>query len=119
LVACIVKLDDGGLYLSQRAGDGVGVRLQRQLGQGILKAAPYLMKTLSVVGTAAMFLVGGGILTHGVPAAHGLIEHWSQGAGAILQAPLALALDAAAGILAGAAVLAAVTAVKRLRQRFS
>ncbi len=67
LVACIVKLDDGGLHLSGRIGEGLLVRAQRGLGLAILKAAPWLMKALSVAGTAAMFLVGGGILTHGVP----------------------------------------------------
>lgn len=113
LVACIVKLDDAGLYLSRQAGDGVAVRLQRGAGRGILKAAPYLMKGLSVAGTAAMFLVGGGILTHGMPALHRWIEHLSQGAGATLQAPVALALDAGAGIVAGALVLAAVGLAKR------
>src|SRR5512139_565924 len=56
LVAGIVKLDDGGLYLSQRTGEGFA-RAQRSLGRGILRAAPTLMKALSVVGTAAMFLV--------------------------------------------------------------
>ncbi|MDO8250300.1 MAG: DUF808 domain-containing protein [Rhodoferax sp.] len=119
LVACIVKLDDGGLHLSQQAGDGVVVRFQRRVGRGILTFAPYLMKGLSVAGTAAMFLVGGGILTHGIPAVHHLIEQWSLGAGAALQSLVPLVLDAVAGILAGAVVLACVTGVKRLRQGFS
>ena len=55
LVAGIVKLDDAGLYLSRRAG-----RVSRAVGAAILKVAPYLMKGLSIAGTAAMFLVGGG-----------------------------------------------------------
>jgi predicted DNA repair protein MutK len=118
LVACIVKLDDAGLYLSQQAGDGVAVRLQRSAGRGILKAAPYLMKGLSVAGTAAMFLVGGGILTHGMPTLHRWIEHLSQGAGVTLQAPVALALDAGAGIVTGALVLAFVGLVKRFTRVF-
>ncbi len=62
LVAGIVKLDDLGLYLNRAAGDGVGARLSRALGAGILRTAPWLMKFLSVAGTAAMFLVGGSIL---------------------------------------------------------
>jgi predicted DNA repair protein MutK len=115
LVAGIVKLDDGGLYLSQRDGDSVAVRLQRSAGRGILAAAPYFMKGLSIAGTAAMFLVGGGILTHGIPGAHGVIEHLSLVAGAALQPVVSLALDAVAGIVAGAVVLAGVTGVKRLR----
>jgi uncharacterized protein len=67
LVAAIVKLDDGGLYLSRRAGDGFAARMQRRLGATVLRAAPLLMKALSIGGTAAMFLVGGGILAHDVP----------------------------------------------------
>ena len=73
LVAGIVKLDDAGLYLSRREGQGLAA-LQRRLGGLVLTAAPWLMKTLSVVGTAAMFLVGGGILSHGVPPLHHLAE---------------------------------------------
>ena len=119
LVACIVKLDDGGLYLSQKAGVSAAVRLQRSVGHGILKAAPYLMKGLSVAGTAAMFLVGGGILTHGIPGAQVLIEQLGLGAGAAMQSLASLALDGVVGILAGAVTLAGVTSGKRLVQRFS
>ncbi|HOB03477.1 MAG TPA: DUF808 domain-containing protein, partial [Casimicrobium huifangae] len=68
LVAGIVKLDDAGLYLSRAQGEGGWARFKRGLGAAILRAAPYLMRLLSVAGTAAMFLVGGGILTHGIPA---------------------------------------------------
>lgn len=118
LVAGIVKLDDGGLYLTQQAGTGGAARLQRSVGRGILVAAPYLMKTLSVAGTAAMFLVGGGILIHGIPVAGRLMEHWSLFAGAALQPVAALTLNALGGLLAGAVVLAGVTLVKRLKQRF-
>ena len=117
LVACIVKLDDGGRHLSQKTGDSAAVRLQRSVGRAILTAAPYLMKGLSIAGTAAMFLVGGGILTHGIPGAQVLIEQLSLGAGAALQSLASLALDGVAGILAGAVTLAGVTGVKRLRKR--
>ncbi|MEZ9594883.1 DUF808 domain-containing protein [Shewanella sp. 10N.261.52.F9] len=65
LVAGIVKLDDAGLYLSQRPGETLWARFKRRFGMMLLNSAPYLMKTLSVVGTIAMFMVGGGILTHG------------------------------------------------------
>lgn len=68
LVACIVKLDDLGLYLTQRENPA------RMLGGVILRAAPLLMRTLSILGTAAMFLVGGGILAHGIPPLHHAIE---------------------------------------------
>lgn len=119
LVAGIVKLDDAGLYLSQRAGDGFA-RLQRSLGHGILRAAPYLMKTLAVVGTAAMFLVGGGILMHGLPGTHHAIETVTHavaalpGVGGLLGKLTPLLLDGLAGIAAGALVLSAVSLGKRL-----
>ncbi len=80
LVAGIVKLDDGGLYLSRRTGTDALARLLRALGRGILRAAPILMKGLSIAGTVAMFLVGGGILTHGIPALHHWILHLERGA---------------------------------------
>jgi len=113
LVGCIVKLDDAGLYLSLKTGDGAAAGLLRGLGRGILKAAPWLMKSLSVAGTAAMFLVGGGILTHGWPFLHHLIELWSQAAGS-LQGVASMLLDGLAGLVAGALVLAVVTVGKRL-----
>jgi predicted DNA repair protein MutK len=72
LVAGIVKFDDAGLYLSQRAGATAGARAARRVGHGILRGAPWLLKGLTVIGTVAMFLVGGGILLHGVPA----LGHW-------------------------------------------
>jgi uncharacterized protein len=75
LVACIVKLDDLGLYLSQRRG------VARALGHGIVRTAPLLMKTLSILGTAAMFLVGGQILVHGIPPVHHWLEHLIHGQG--------------------------------------
>ncbi len=114
LVAGIVKLDDAGLYLSLKTGDGAGVRLKRSLGRGILVAAPYLMRALSVIGTAAMFLVGGGILTHGLPAIHHWVETISHGLAGWLQTVASLSVDAAMGLLAGALVLGAVTLAKRL-----
>ncbi|WP_411878741.1 DUF808 domain-containing protein [Polaromonas sp. YR568] len=120
LVAGIVKLDDGGLYLSQRAGEDAWPRLQRSLGLAILWAAPWLMKGLSVAGTIAMFLVGGGILTHGFAPLHHLIEMVTQrvadGAGAFLAGLTPLLMDAVVGLAAGALVLLAVSAIKRLRR---
>jgi predicted DNA repair protein MutK len=67
LVAGIVKLDDVGMYLMEKTGDTRLAATQRRLGEMILSFAPVMMKTLSVLGTAAMFLVGGGILVHGIP----------------------------------------------------
>ena len=108
LVAGIVKLDDLGLWLTQKPG-----QMAKKIGGGILSAAPYMMKTLSVVGTAAMFLVGGGILTHGVPVLH----HWIEGVGAAAGSAgfaVPMLLNGVAGIIAGAVVLAVVTVVGKL-----
>jgi predicted DNA repair protein MutK len=107
LVAAIVKLDDGGLYLSRRAGGGLAARMQRWLGATVLRAAPLLMKGLSIAGTAAMFLVGGGILAHGVPALH----DWVQGLA------MSLLLDVVVGIVAGALVWSGAEAVAALARR--
>jgi len=115
LVAGIVKLDDAGLYLSQRPA-----RWMRALGLRILAAAPVLMKSLSVIGTAAMFLVGGGILVHGLPGAHHAVEAVAgvaavlPGIGGMLRAITPLLMDGLAGMMAGALVLAGVTIVKRV-----
>ena len=115
LVAGIVKLDDAGLYLSQRPA-----RWVRALGRRILAAAPVLMKSLSVIGTAAMFLVGGGILIHGMPGAHGLVHAVVQAVdvlpaiGGALAVLAPLLIDALAGIVAGGLVLGGVTAARRL-----
>ncbi len=115
LVAGIVKLDDFGLYLSRQASAA-----RQSVGRAILAAAPWLMKALSIAGTAAMFLVGGGILTHGIPALHHAIEAAAQalaatpGVGGLLGALAPLVLDGLTGIVAGALVLAVVLAVKRL-----
>lgn len=119
-VAGIVKLDDGGLYLSRQAGGGAWARLQRNLGAGILKAAPWLMKGLSIAGTAAMFLVGGGILTYGLPALHHALDGVAAqtaalpGVGGALQSVLPTLLSGLAGLVAGALVLAGVSLVRRV-----
>ncbi len=111
LVAGIVKLDDLGLYLTRQ-----GATAARSAGAAILRAAPWLMKGLSVAGTAAMFLVGGGILVHGAPPLRLWVEHLADRAGA--PGPLLpLLLDALVGVVAGALVLAAVTLVQRLLAR--
>ena len=110
-VAGIVKLDDLGLWLSGRDSGAA-----QALGRGIVRAAPWLMKGLSVAGTAAMFLVGGGILVHGVPALHHAVAGAVQGLGAAAQALLPLLADALVGVVSGALVLAAVTLVQRLRR---
>ena len=110
LVAAIVKLDDAGLWLSRQASAA-----QQALGRGLLAFAPWLMKALSVVGTLAMFLVGGGILTPGVPWLDEAIDERVASAGAVAGAVLPLLADALVGLAAGAVVLGAVLAVRRLR----
>ena len=124
LVAGIVKMDDAGLHLTRRTGTGLWVQLQRQLGLALLRVSPVLMKTLSVVGTAAMFLVGGGILVHGWPWLHHAVQAfvapWTAPeavgmAAAVVPVLVPLLADAVTGIVAGALVLAVVMAVKRLR----
>lgn len=109
LVAAIVKMDDAGLYLH-----GKDNGLARTLGKALLLAAPKLMKLLTIVGTAAMFMVGGGILTHGIPGAHDLIHHLADAAG-LLGLAVPTLLDMLTGLLAGALVLALVTLGQRLR----
>ena len=109
LVAGIVKLDDAGLYLNQQTA-----AWQKALGGVILKAAPLLMKTLSVVGTAAMFLVGGGILVHGIPAIGHTIEQFTQDLG-WMGVVLNSGAGALFGLLAGAVVVGLVQGAKRLR----
>ncbi|GAA0701072.1 DUF808 domain-containing protein [Marinobacterium maritimum] len=103
LVAAIVKLDDAGLYLveSQKA---------EALGHFLLRLAPRLMKMLSVVGTAAMFLVGGGILMHGIPGSHEFLHHLEiardglPALGVIVNGVLPTLINAAAGVIVGGAL---------------
>lgn len=108
LVAGIVKIDDLGLALRQRSGAAA-----KALGAGLLRLAPMLMKFLSVAGTVAMFLVGGGLLVHYVGPLHHVIEGIApEDSPAEL---LELALEALVGVLAGAVVLAVVKGVRALR----
>jgi predicted DNA repair protein MutK len=109
LVAGIVKLDDLGVHLSRKPSAAA-----QSASRAILTAAPWLMKFLSVAGTAAMFLVGGSILAHGVPALHHAVEAIAQGAGAMGWL-VTMLFDALVGLVAGGLVLAAVTVFQRLR----
>lgn len=116
LVGGIVKLDDAGLYLTQRGGGAT-----RALGHGLLRLAPWLMKTLSVVGTIAMFLVGGGILAHGLPWLHHLEEAVADmlgdvaGIGPLLGWLGPLLISLVVGVVTGAIVVAAVWVFRRGR----
>jgi predicted DNA repair protein MutK len=118
LVAGIVKLDDLGLYLHQRRG-----KLQQSLGKFLLLASPWLMKALSFLGTAAMFMVGGGILTHGWHVLHELgdaLAHQVAGIGGVgflLQAIVLHLFDILVGIVVGVVVLAVVTGLKRVLKK--
>ncbi len=120
LVAGIVKLDDAGLHLMQKNGAGAWRGLQRRSGALLVAAAPLLMKFLSIAGTAAMFLVGGGILVHGIPAvqhAIGGIALLSSGVpyiGLLLDASLPTILDGVFGVVAGVVCLLAVLAIQRV-----
>ncbi len=109
LVAGIVKLDDLGLWLCRRAN-----AIAHGVGGAILWAVPWLMRSLSVIGTAAMFLVGGGILSHGLPWVHHLIESLTSGFTGFAGALLPSALDGVVGLVVGALVLLLVSLVKRL-----
>ncbi|WMP18812.1 DUF808 domain-containing protein [Thiothrix lacustris] len=124
LVAGIVKLDDLGYHLlKERVASGI-TSFRQALGRGILWFAPWLMKTLSVVGTAAMFLVGGGILLHGIPHSHEfthgaeLFVQQAGWAGNALKAITPTLLSGVFGILAGAVVLAIVTPATALIGKF-
>jgi predicted DNA repair protein MutK len=121
LVAVIVKIDDAGLYLVQAEGEGVWGGTQRLLGRGLLALAPRLMKLLSVVGTAAMFLVGGGILVHGLHTLHHLSETLTTQAVALLPLGGATAmllpqlLAALLGLIAGLVLVLLMNIVSHLR----
>lgn len=115
LVAGIVRLDDAGLALTETEGEASADRAKRLLGRAILVSAPYLMKTLSVVGMIAMFLVGGGILVHGVPALHHGLEHLAQGFGGMFGALTPMLINGLVGVLVGAAAVAVVTWAQRWR----
>ena len=123
-VAGIVKLDDAGLHLCQKNGDNTLRKIQRGFGALLLHLAPYLMKSLSIVGTIAMFMVGGGILAHGIPGAHQWVEHVAHGAGGIpaigriLEPVLPIVLDIAIGMIAGMVVLAGMMVAEKIFRRF-
>lgn len=123
VVAAIVKMDDVGLYLTQRPGMNVFVRLGRGIGIGLLRVTPYLMKSLAIGGTIAMFLVGGGILVHGLPFVHHFAEAAAErvqhvpGIGGVLHVIVPALLNMLTGVVTGLLVLALVEAIKRLGKK--
>lgn len=120
LVAGIVKMDDLGLHLVEKPDDTRLANLQHRLGEWILRMAPKLMRALSIVGTAAMFLVGGGILVHGVPMTADLlhvVEVWAldlPAAGGFFKVVAVTLFNGVFGFLAGGVLVGIFMGIKRL-----
>nr|WP_255725071.1 DUF808 domain-containing protein [Photobacterium sp. OFAV2-7] len=114
LVAGIVKLDDLGLYLVKNS---YVASFKHAIGNALINAAPYLMKFLAVVGTIAMFLVGGGIVVHSIPNSHALVHHLVERGDMIPGGPLMLPalVNAVIGLLSGALVLAGISFFGRVK----
>lgn len=110
LVGIIVKLDDMGYWLVEKRA-----ALAQLLGKGLLVVAPWLMKSLSVIGTLAMFLVGGGIVVHGIAPLHHAITHFAEGQGAVMAAILPTLLNLVLGFIIGAVVVALVKLIGKMR----
>lgn len=123
LVAGIVKIDDLGLYMLRKSVSGRFNSLQRAIGRGLLIFAPFLMKLLTIVGTMAMFLVGGGIIVHSFSWLSRQLHHvemWvSQLIGAWSETTLSILLDGLTGVIAGGVVLVVVSILSRLKNKQS
>jgi hypothetical protein len=123
LVAGIVKLDDLGLHLMLKKGASFYRQLQRKIGEKILAFAPYLMRTLSVVGTAAMFMVGGSIIGHGVPFLHHFTEHIYEilqklpTVGSMLATISPIIIDGIIGLIVGVICVGLFEIFNKLRQK--
>lgn len=111
LVGIIVKLDDMGYWLVEKES-----LLARGVGKGLLAVAPRLMKVLSVVGTLAMFLVGGGIVVHGITPLHHAVENLASGMSGFTASLLPTGVNLVLGFIIGAVVVAGVKAVSALRR---
>jgi predicted DNA repair protein MutK len=122
-VAGIVKLDDVGMHLAGKTGESRFASMQRSFGRLILRFAPWLMKALAVLGTAAMFLVGGGIIVHGIPPLaaflHGVEEfgHGLPVVADIFPAFAAIVINGVVGIIAGGILVGTHTLFTRLRRK--
>ena len=123
LVAGIVKLDDVGMHFMEKSGESRLAALQRRFGGMILSFAPVMMKTLSVLGTAAMFLVGGGIIAHGLPLLatwlHDIesVAHELPVAADLFSGLAALVYNGIVGIVAGGILVGAHELVRRIRPK--
>jgi len=112
LVAGIVKLDDLGLHLMLKKGKSFYKQILRKIGEKLLAAAPYLMRLLTILGTAAMFVVGGSIIGHGIPVVHHFSEHNAEYlyalpiVGSVLAVALPILIDALVGLIVGAVCVA-------------
>lgn len=116
LVSGIVKFDDAGLALIKGAGEDGWGNIKRRLGQGILFLAPKFMRLLTVLGVAAMFLVGGGILVHGLAFLHHALESLTHGMGNVAAFITPWLFNALIGIAAGIIALAGMALFNRLRE---
>ncbi|EIN0518565.1 DUF808 family protein [Escherichia coli] len=110
LVGVIVKIDDLGYWLAEKSS-----ALMQALGKGLLIIAPWLMKALSIVGTLAMFLVGGGIVVHGIAPLHHAIEHFAGQQSAVVAMILPTVLNLILGFIIGGIVVLGVKAVAKMR----
>ena len=115
LVAGIVKLDDAGLYLYQRQGEQAWPRFLRWFGQRLINFAPRLMKALGVIGTVAMFMVGGGILLHNIPVLGHTVEQFAHGLQPLMAAIAPTLAGLLIGLLAGGIIVALVEGARKLR----
>ncbi|MCL1142630.1 DUF808 domain-containing protein [Shewanella gaetbuli] len=121
LVAAIVKIDDLGLYLHQRNGQGLSTRVGRRVGLKLVTSAPYLMKMLTIVGTIAMFMVGGGILTHGIHPVYLAIEHTAglmheiEYIGTFISLITPSILNSIFGVLAGALAVGLMSVLEKFK----
>ena len=123
LVAGIVKLDDVGMHLMEKQGESRLAAMQRRFGEMLLSFAPVMMKTLSILGTAAMFLVGGGILAHGMPLLaawlHDIesVTHELPVAADLFSGLAALVFNGITGVIAGGILVGVQYVVKKFKPK--
>ena len=111
VVALIVKMDDIGVHLAKNRHSPF-----RALGRGLVRAMPWLLRFLSLLGTAAMIWVGGGIIVHGLHAAPEFIEHADGGSGFVHWLADA-GFSGVCGLVIGVVIVAVVGAVQKARAK--